>query len=235
MADKKKSGKFGVLFSMKKGSLVVGDGIAALGDNAWYRIDAYAGTSTLPFDPGGIKRFFKSPDSGNAIIPAVGDDVFPTPLTKVCTVDISLSSVKGTIDVTDKCSDGYNENIVDGFTGSSGSFNAFLGYSETTGKLNAEQVEFLNRFYDIQDDDGAGVYALTPKNDNDLLLAILKNEDQAAVVGNTQEWVLIPVILTSMTNDDPLKGAQNQDLSWEKGEGPATLYSRVTNASEDVF
>jgi hypothetical protein len=236
MADKKKSGKFGILFNMEKGALIEGDGATALADNTWFRIDAYASSgSALPFSPNGKKRFFKSPDSGNAITPAIGDDVFPITLEKVCTTDTSLSAEKGTIDVTDKCTDGYNESIVDGFTGLSGSFAAFIGYSETTGIMNAEQVEFFNRFYDKQSDDGEGVYDLVAKNDNDMLLAILKNQDQAATVGNTQEWIIIPVILSSMTADDPLKGAQNQDLSFEKGEGPATLYSRVTNATESVF
>ena len=235
--DKKKSGKLGILFNMTKGAKIEGDGSTPLADNAWMRIDSYASSaSALPYSATtGIGRFFKTPDSGNAITPAVGDDVYPITLTKVCTVDISTSVEKGTIEITDKCSDGYNEEIVDGFVGISGSFNGFLGYDEDTGAMNAAQLEFLNRFYDIQEDDGAGAYSLTPKNDNDLLLAILKNSDQAVTATNIQEWIMFPAILTALTMDDPLKGAQNQDATYTKGEGPAALYRRTTNASETVF
>ena len=165
----------------------------------------------------------------------VGDNVYPQTMEKVCSGDVSISEEKGVIDVTDKCSEGYNESIVDGYVGVSGSFSAFLKYSETDGSLNTQQRAFLNRFYDIQTDDGAGVYTLVPKNDTDILLAILRNEDQAETVGNTQTWQMIPAILTGSTADAPLKGAQNQDLTWTKGEGAAALYERITNATEAVF
>jgi hypothetical protein len=232
MADKSKSGKDAILFNAAKGALIEGDGITALADNSWFYIVAKAGSSTLPLEVGYV---FKSPDSGNAITPATGDDVYPLTFTKICKVDASFSAETGTIDVTDDCANGYNSMITDGFTTISGSASGFLKFAETDGSLNATQKDYLGKFFDIVEDDGAGNYTLTSKDDDDIILAILKNSDQATTVGNDQNWLLVPAILTSNTLDNPLKGAQPFDFNWTKGEGAASLYVRVTNASETVF
>lgn len=233
MADKSKSGKQAVLFNTVKGTLFVGDGLVALDNNAWYYIVSKADVgSALPLE---ATYIFKTPDSGNAITPVVGDDLYPLTLTKVCKVDATVSNEKGTIDVTDDCSNGYNANITDGFTTISGSASGFLKFSETDGSIGSTQKDYLNRFYDIVEDDGAGTYTLTAKNDDDIILAILKNSDQATTVGNEQVWQLVPAILQSTTLDNPLKGAQPFDFTWTKAEGAASIYLRTTNSEETVF
>lgn len=232
MADKSKSGKLGILHNAKRGVLIEGDGITPLADNSWFIVVAAAAVSTLPVPTG---YMFKSPDNANAITPAVGDDLFPLTLTKICKVDASVATEKGAIDVTDDCSNGYNSNIPDGFVSISGSAGGFLKFSEIDGSLNQTQKEYLGKFFDIITDDGEGTYSITPKDDEDIILAILKNSDQAVKVGNTQVWQLIPVILTSETLDNPLKGAQPFDFNWTKGQGAASIYERVTNGTEVVL
>jgi len=230
--DVKKSGKVAILFEAVKGSLVAGDGIAALADNSWFQIDKKAAVgSTLPFSS---TYNFKSPDNANAITPIVDDDVFPITLNKICKVDASISGEKGTIDVTDDCDDGYNVSIVDGYTDLSGDISAFLRFISPGGGINETQLRFLQKFFDLSEDDGEGTYTFTQKDDEDVLLAILQNSDQIAV-GDKQVWLLFPVILSSITLDKPLKGAQNFDLSYSKGQGAATVYVRTTNATETVF
>lgn len=233
---KSKSGKQAILFNAVRGSLIIGDNITPLADNAWFIINAYAGTTTLPYEDvnSTTGRIFKSPDSGNAITPAVGDDVYPITITKICKSDVNVATEKGTIDVTDDCEMGYNAMIIDGFTDISGDGSAFLKFNVPGGGIAPTQEEFLNRFWDIQDDDGAGTYTLTPKNDNDIFLAILQNSDQIAVA-DIQVWLMVPAILSSNALDKPLKGVQNFDFSWVKAQGPASVYQRTTNASETVF
>ena len=233
---KSKSGKQAIIFNAVRGALIEGDGIAALADNAWFIINAYAAVSTLPYEDvnSTTGRIFKSPDSGNAITPAIGDDVYPITLTKICKADASVATEKGTIDVTDDCEQGYNAMIVDGFTDISGDIAAFLKFNVPGGGIAPTQEEFLNRFWDIQDDDGAGVYVLTAKNDDDIFLAILQNSDQIAE-NDIQVWLMVPAILSSNTLDKPLKGVQNFDFSWVKAQGPASVYQRTTNATETVF
>lgn len=232
MGEAKKSGKVGILFEAVKGALALGDGVTPLADNEWFQIDNKAAVgTTLPFSS---TYNFKSPDSGNAIIPIVDDDVFPLTLNKICKVDASVGGEKGTIDVTDDCDDGYNVSIVDGFTDLSGDISAFMRFLTPGGGINPTQLGFLQKFFDLSEDDGAGVYTFTAKDDNDVLLAILQNSDQIAV-GDKQVWLIFPVILSSITLDKPLKGAQNFDLSYSKGQGAATVYVRTTNATEVVF
>lgn len=237
MAEKKsKSGKQAILFGVTKGTLVVGDASTPLSDNTWYMINSYAAATALPFEddfstPG---RVFKTPDSGNAITPAVGDDVYPLTFEKLCKVDASISTEKGTIDVTDDCEAGYNAYIVDGFTDISGSISGYMKYNVPGGGVANGQKDLLTRFFDIQEDDGAGTYALTQKNDDDIYLAILGNSDQVDE-GDIQVWNMIPAILSGITMDKPLKGVQNFDSNWSKAQGPACIYERTTNSSETVF
>ena len=231
MSEKSKSGKQAIVMNQVKGVLIEGDGATPLADDSWFLINAVAGVSTLPL---GVGYVFKSPDSGNAITPAIGDDLYPLTLTKICKVDATVATEKGTIDVTDDCSNGYNQFIVDGFTDISGDISAFLKFNDPLGGLVTTQKEWLNRFFDLVTDDGAGVYVLTPKNDTDILLGILMNSDQAAEL-DVQVWLLVPAILSGLTLDKPLKGVQNFDASWTKAQGPSSIYERTTNATETVF
>jgi len=235
MADKSKSGKLGIVFRAVVGALVVGDGLAALADNAWYRISAVAAAgSQLPFAADPLNRYFKTPDTANAITPIAGDDVYPITLTKVCKTDVSLSQEKGEIDVTDDCESGYNASITDGFTTISGSIGRFMKYDEGTGELSEADALYMSKFYDLETDDGAGTYTLTAKDDDDVIIAYLRNSDQTAE-NDIQEWIIFPAILTGLAGEGPLKGVQNGDLTFTKAQGPATRYKRTTNSSETVF
>jgi hypothetical protein len=226
-----KSGKQALLVDAEAGTLIVGDAITPLADNAWFRIVSTAAVSTLPFEAG---RTFKTPDSGNAITPAIGDDLYPLTLSKICKLDASFSAETGTIDVTDDCTDGYNAMISDGFTTLSGSAGGYLKFSETDGALATGQQKYINKFLDLMTDDGAGTYAITAKNDDSVLLFILKNSDDTDV-DDIQQWILVEAIITSLTMDNPLKGVQNLDFDWTKSEAPAGLYQRTTNSTETVF
>ena len=212
--------------------MIEGDGLTPLADNSWFQINNVASSgSQLPL---GVGYIFKTPDSGNAITPAVDDDVYPLTLTKICKADATIANAKGDIDVTDDCAEGYNEYITDGFTDISGSVSAFLKFNVPGGGINTTQESYLNKFFDIVDDDGAGTYTLTAKNDDDIILAILMNSDQVAV-GDIQVWLLTPAILSTTNLDKPLKGPQNFDFDWKKAQGPASIYNRTTNSEETVF
>lgn len=230
-SDRSKSGKFAYVFNQTLGAMIEGDGVTALADNSWFRVAAEAAVSSLPY---GVDRIFKTPDSGNAITPAVGDNVYPITLDRICKVDATVNGAKGEIEVTDDCSEGYIEMITDGLTSLSGDITAYLKYKVFDGSVNTTQLEYMKRFFDVQDDDGAGTYALTAKNDTDILLAVLQNSDEVEE-GDIQVWVLIPSILTSITLGKPLKGAQSFDSGWSKGEGPACVYNRTTNSEESAF
>jgi hypothetical protein len=235
MADKAKSGKTALLFAPTKGALIVGAPPAPLAIDSWYQINSKAAVPVIPDFP--LTSFFKT-GGAPAIVPAIGDDVFPVTLDitkRIAKVDITNSQDKGSVDVTDDdVLDGYNSAITDGFTGISGTGKAWLKFGDPLGDLTAAQLVFLSKFYSVMTDDGAGVYIYTAKDDLDMILAILLNADESAVA-DIQVWQLIPIILTGLTTDKPLKGAQNFDFTWTKAQGIAQVYRRTTNATETVF
>lgn len=234
MGDKSKSGKPAIVFNRTRGELVDSGDLTA---NSWYEIvsigDTVAGTA-LPFeDNGPVGRMFKVGTS--AITLESGDSVYPITLTKVCKTDASVTREKGEIDVTDDCEEGYNASITDGYTTISGSLGRFMKFDETTGDLSAADETYLSKFYDIIEDDGAGDYTITAKDDDDIYIAILLNSDQATTATNIQVWEMFPAILTSLSGEKPLKGVQNGDTAFTKAQGPAQIYKRTTNATETVF
>ena len=239
MSDKAITGKVGLLFNVTKGALIVGTGLVALADNSWFMISsihATPATSELPFNLSAnpLGRVFKTGTTATAITTAIGDNVWPLTFTKVCKTDISISQEKGEIDVTDDYEGGYNAAITDGFTDISGTAGRFMKFDETTGDLSTADEDFLNRFWDIETDDGAGVYTITAKNDDDIYIAYLRNSTFAAAT-NVQIWSLFPAILTGLSGEGPLKGVQTADLTFKKAQGPAAIYKRITNATESVF
>jgi len=161
MAMKSKSGLQSVVFGVTKGTLIVGDAGTDLADDSWFMIDSVAATgSELPFadEDVVIGRVFKTGLTAAAITPAVGDNVYPLTFTKVCKTDASISTEKGTLDVTDDCEAGYNAYITDGYSDISGSLNGFLKFDDGTGDLGATQEAWLNKFFDIQTDDEPGFH-----------------------------------------------------------------------------
>lgn len=228
MATKKISGKQAILYSAAEGTLFEGDGIEDLDDDTWYKINALAETTALPIEE--ETAIFKTPkNAADAITPADGDDLYPLELTQLCKTDCSISTAKGSIDVTDDCDDGYNSYLVDGYSDISGSINGFMRFDDSGG-LATGHKSILARFFNIVDDDGEGVYSVTSKNDSNLLLFILMNSEDADT-GDVETWLIVPVILTGTTTDKPLKGGQNLDLTFQKAEGYASIYQRTIVAA----
>lgn len=233
MAEKSRSGNTAYVFNVTRGTLIEGDGTAPLAAESWYEISSVAAASELPFSANNpVGRFFKTGPTPPT--PATGDNVFPLTFTKVCKTDASVTREKGEIDVTDDCESGYNAAITDGYTTISGSLGRFMKFDDVTGDIAPADIDYLSRFYDIIEDDGADAYTFSPKNDDNIIIAILRNREKTAA-GDVQVWEMFPAILMSMSGEAPLKGVQNGDLSFTKAQGPAQIYRRTTNAAETVF
>ncbi len=56
---------------------------------------------------------------------------------------------------------------------------------------------------------------------------ILANKDASSVVGQVENWWIIPAILNSISNNIALKDVDKADYGWTKGEGPACVYQRT--------
>ncbi len=217
------SGKQTVLNTVAFGATVEGDGATALADDKWWIIDAKAAVSTLPFEVGKVFDTYGT----HGITPAIGDDVRELTLTGFCKGTVSRSGTTGTIEVTDSCSGGFVQYILDGYTDLSGSVDAFLKFDSVTGKLSDATLDILNRFYDVQTSDGAGTYSFTAKQDEEVLFMILL-DDTATAIGQIETWCIFSAILGSVENGAELKGAQTMNMSFNTGQlVTPTIYERT--------
>jgi hypothetical protein len=226
--SRKHKGADSILYNAVKGTVAT---TGALTVDTWYKIKAKATVSALPAMT--IGSVFKTPALvGDAITLASGDEVWPLTLTEVCKVDVEVSGEMGVIDTTDSCDYPYNVSIPDGYTNLSGSINTMMRFDEATDEIVDVTKDFLVKFYDIIEDNGEGTYTITSKDDSDLLLMILLNKDASGVSGKFENWLIVPAILNSISNNIALKDVFKADYGWTKGQGPASYYIRevVTSA-----
>ena len=100
----------------------------------------------------------------------------------------------------------------------------------TPEELESGVASILSRFFNVVTDDGAGSYVVTAKENEKFLLFIALNND--AEVGDIQNWIIVPVLLSSLGTGAALKDAQKRDLSWTKAEGYVSLYKRTVFAAD---
>jgi len=225
------SGVKTMAFKAERGTLLVGDAVKVLTASTWYEVVSYKATgSTLPIKE--ITAVFKSPATGATIVPASGDSVYPLVLTQICKTDAEFTCEEGTIDVTDDCEKGYNASILDGYATISGSLNGFMKFDDETGEIETGAEEIFGRFLNVVSDNNQGDYDVTAKSNEKLMLFMLLNND--AGIGDIQNWLIVPAILSSLGTGAGLKDAQKRDLSWTKAQGYASLYKR-TAASADLL
>lgn len=223
--SKKFKGSDSILYNAVLGTLVdTGTLTAAM----WYKIKAFGASSALPALK--VGSVFKTPeDVSDAITLASGDEVWPLTLTEICKVDVEISGEMGTIDATDSCDYPYMVNLPDGFVNLSGSINTMLRFDDETEELVAVTKDFLVKFFDIVDDDGEGTYTMTPQDSSDILMMILMNSRNIAA-GIVENWIITPAVLTGNSMPIAMKDVMKADYSWSKGQGPASIYTRLTPA-----
>jgi len=222
----KHKGSDSILYSAAKGVLKT-SGVLAV--STWYKIKAKAVSPNIPdLDIGSV--FLTPDDVGDAITLATGDEVWPLTLTEICKADVEFSGEMGVIETTDSCDYPYTTNIPDGFTNLSGSINTMLRFDEETDELVAVTLDFLKKFYTIVEDDGEGTYTVTEKDDTDILLFAILNKTSDGVADKVTNWLIVPAILNSVSNNISLKDVLKADYGWTKGQGPAQVYMR-TNPS----
>ena len=219
----KHKGSDAILYKPEKGALITS---GSLDKDSWYKIAKRAKVASgLPELK--IGCVFNSPQSDiDTITLSLGDEVYPLTLTEICKTDIDFSGEMGTIDATDSCDAPYTVNLPDGFVNLSGSINTMLRFDEETDEIVPVTEEFLNKFLDVVYDDGTGTYEFKPMNDEDLLLMILLNKNAQGREGKVQNWLITPIVLTSLSSNIAMKDMLKGDYSWSKGQGPATFYKK---------
>lgn len=200
--------------------------------NTWYEIKAVASAaSTLPI--GEIGAVFKSPDALlSQITLAAGDEIYPLILSRICKTDAEVTFEEGVIDVTDDCEEGFTAEILDGYKKISGTLNGFAKFNDDTGVLSTGTALMFDKFINKITDDGDGTYVETKAANEKLMLFILLNKN--AAVDDTQNWIIVPVVFTSLGSGAGLKDAQKRDIAWTKAQGYVSLYRRIVFADDVV-
>ena len=189
----------------------------------WYRIMAKGENSNLPLPEGFV---IHSPAGGEQIELAAGDMLYPLDPQRFCKTSASLSAEQGAIEAGDDCDPGAS--ILDGIVKVSGSVAGFFRYNDATGEFDSVTDEIVSRFFDTVQDDGEGGYGLTPYDETPAFLLVCLNSN--AKIGQTENWLFLPVVFSSFSMNFGITDAQNKDLSWTKGEGPALIYKKTRTA-----
>jgi hypothetical protein len=201
-------------------NIVIGDGTITTAASQKYFIISKASASNITLAEG---TFFIAPGVGETqIVLKVGDRLLKIDPDRFCKTTASFEFAMGSVDVGDDCDPGAT--ISDGILTISGSLAGLFRYDDVTQDFDNVTDIIVNRFLDIIDDNGEGVYNLHPRNDAQIYLLTLLNS--GGEVGTTENWLFVPINITSMSmslgNADP----QNKELSFSKGEGSPIVYKR---------
>jgi hypothetical protein len=200
-------------------NVVIGDGTITTAAAAKYFVIEKASVSDIPVSAG---AFFMAPKGSSQITLEVGDRVLKIDEERFCKTTASFEFSMGSVDVGDDCDPGAT--ISDGIVSISGSLAGLFRYDDVTQDFDNVTDIIVNRFLDITEDDGAGAYTLHPRSDEQIYLLTLLNSGGGA--GTTENWLFVPINISSMSvslgNTDP----QSKELSFTKGEGTPVIYKR---------
>jgi hypothetical protein len=173
--------------------------------------------SSIPVQAG---TFFIAPRGGTQLTLRVGDRLLAVNEERFCKTTASFEFSQGNIDVSDDCAPGAN--ILDGIVTFSGSLAGLFRYDDITMEFDNVTEAVINRFVNIVEDNGAGVYRVTPRDDTNMYILTLLNS--GGKTGSYENWLFCPIVLTSFSLSLGNTDAQSKDLSFSKGEGQPVLY-----------
>jgi hypothetical protein len=163
--------------------------------------------------------FFISPGSGTQLTLKTGDRLLKIDPVRFCKTTADVNAEQGSIDVGDDCDPGAQ--ILDGIITFSGSIAGFFQYDSVTEEFDDVTKDILNRFLKIVEDTGSGSYTAHPVDDSKAFLMVLLNGN--AKTGK-ENWLFIPINITSLGITMGNAEGQSKNISWTKAEGEAVLY-----------
>jgi hypothetical protein len=199
-------------------NIVEGDGtITTTGKQKYFVISKGSG-SNVPVIAG---TFFMAPNVGETQITLeTGDRLLKIEPERFCKTTASFEFAMGSVDVGDDCDPGAT--ISDGILTITGSLAGLFRYDDVSGDFDNVTDIVVNRFLDIVEDDGVGGYTLHSRSDAQIYLLTLLNSGGAS--RTMENWLFVPINITSMSmslgNADP----QSKELSFSKGEGAPLIY-----------
>jgi hypothetical protein len=205
------------LDSYDNSNIVAGTGSNATIAKQKYFVISKGTASLIPVSEG---TFFIAPAGTSQITLKTGDRLLKIDPDRFCKTTASFEFSMGSVDVGDDCDPAAT--ISDGILSISGSLAGLFRYDDDTQDFDNVTDIVINRFLDIVEDSGAGVYTIHQRNDSQIFLLTLLNS--GGPVGTTENWLFVPINITSMSMSLGNTDAQNKDLSFTKGEGKPIIY-----------
>lgn len=198
---------------------IIGTGSSTKPGTFYFILDRDEDRGLLEYFPAGT--FFKSPASGTQITLKTNDRFLELDLMQVYKTSADFSMEQGTVDVGDDGDPGAQ--ILDGIVSVSGSISGLFRYDENTGEFDDMTHNVINHFLPVIEDEGNGTYIRHSRDDSKVFLLVLLNGNAKA--GQIENWLFVPINISSMSMSLGNTDAQNRDLSWSKAEGEAVKYS----------
>ena len=186
-------------------------------ENTKYFVIEKGSNSKIPTQAGTI---FVSPKSGTQITLVPKDKLFIIDEERFCKTSANFSFSQGSIDISTDCQPGAT--IPDGIITVTGSLSGLFKYDDVSNEFSDVTNIIVNKFLDVVEDDGNGVYELHPRDESQVYLLTLLNSNAKA--GQTENWLFCPINLTSMSVALGNKEAQSHELSFSLGEGVPMIY-----------
>lgn len=201
----------------EESAIVTGSGINTTVAGQKYFVIGKGTGSNIPVVSGSM---FIAPAGSTQITLVTGDKVFALNEDRFCKTSASFEFAMGSVDISDDCTPGAT--ISDGITTITGSLAGLFNYDDQTQEFDNVTDIIVNRFLDIIEDNGDGVYITQPRNDAQIYLLTLLNSGTKA--GQVENWLFCPINITSMSislgNADP----QSKELSFSLGDGNPIIY-----------
>ena len=132
-----------------------------------------------------------------------------------------FSMEQGVVDIGDDKDPGAK--MLDGIVDISGSVSGIFHYNEATGKFADVTEKVIDKFLAVVREGDGNKLVYSPRDDSQVFLLLHLNADTNSQYEN---WLYVPIIVSSVSMSFGNTEAQTRELSWTKGEGEAVRYVR---------
>jgi len=193
------------------GNVVTSGNLAA--GNLYFILKKANGNDELP--PEG--SFFRAASTVNI---AAGDRYLRLDYEQLYKTSAEFTMEQGVVEIGDD--QDPSAKMLDGIVNISGSISGMFRYREDDGSFDDVTVDVMNTFMDAVEQDGTR-FTYIPRNDARVFLLILMNA--TAKEEQDENWLYVPIIISSLGMNFDNTDAQTRDISWTKGEGKAIRYA----------
>ena len=197
-----------------------------LESNTWYYVHEKADSNSAFGEVLEETSIFKSPTTATMTLET--DDVaIPLTLDEICRSECSFNAEQETVDATTSCDYPYSVTIPTGITNISGDMTTMLRYDDVTKAITPITLELMNRFFDNVVDNNDGTFDIVPAS-NEKMLVIL-DMNRRITKGNDiyKQYLIIPIFVNSFNMSFGLGDPVAPSMSWSKGDGKCTSYTRL--------